>query len=65
VARQEMFYQEATRRLTELPGVVSVAVIDVPPFTQDSTPSDKDWEAPIARPTARKAEDCRRGVTAK
>jgi hypothetical protein len=38
VARQEMFYQEATRRLTELPGVVSVAVMDVPPFTKDSTP---------------------------
>ncbi len=37
-ARQEMFYQEATRRLTELPGVVSVAVMDVPPFTKDSTP---------------------------
>jgi hypothetical protein len=33
-----MFYQEATRRLTELPGVVSVAVMDVPPFTKDSTP---------------------------
>jgi len=37
-ARQEMFYQEATRRLTELPGVVSVAAMDVPPFTKGSTP---------------------------
>jgi putative ABC transport system permease protein len=32
VERQESFYQEATRRLTELPGVASVAVITTPPF---------------------------------
>jgi hypothetical protein len=34
VAQQELFYEEATRRLTELPGVVSVAVMDIPPFTK-------------------------------
>lgn len=34
VALQESFYREATRRLKELPGVVSVAVMSTPPFTK-------------------------------
>jgi hypothetical protein len=34
VAQKELFYREATRRLTETPGVVSVAVMDPPPFTK-------------------------------
>jgi hypothetical protein len=34
VAAKEHFYQEATRRLTETPGVVSVAVMNAPPFTK-------------------------------
>ncbi len=32
-ARNEQFYQEARRRLARLPGVVSVGVVDPPPFT--------------------------------
>jgi ABC-type antimicrobial peptide transport system permease subunit len=34
IAVQEQFYQEATRRLKEVQGVVSVAVINIPPFTK-------------------------------
>jgi hypothetical protein len=33
-ARHELFYVDATHRLAELPGVVSVAVIDTPPFAK-------------------------------
>lgn len=33
-ARHELFHFEATHRLAELPGVISVAVIDTPPFTK-------------------------------
>ncbi len=33
-ARHELFHVEATHRLAELPGVVSVAVVDTPPFTK-------------------------------
>jgi putative ABC transport system permease protein len=33
-ARHELFYADATHRLAELPGVVSLAVMDTPPFTK-------------------------------
>jgi ABC-type antimicrobial peptide transport system permease subunit len=45
VALQETFYQEATSRLIELPGVVSVAAMSTPPFAKGDTLS---WRQALA-----------------
>ena len=59
-ARHELFYAEAKRRLSELPGVLSVAVMDTPPFSKGSF--DLVARRVLYEHSGRKAEIVARGV---